>query len=89
MHEWCAPGVQSQIDALQDVNVEMVPSWTPVLLRREAVVVEDVDNLKDTAPSEYDLLKPQGIDSVINAPLLVESELVGTIGIDNPKAVES
>ena len=88
MHEWCAPGVQSQIDALQDVNVEMVPSWTPVLLRREAVVVEDVDNLKDTAPSEYDLLKPQGIDSVINAPLLVESELVGTIGIDNPKAVE-
>ncbi|MBX9034101.1 diguanylate cyclase domain-containing protein [Gordonibacter massiliensis (ex Traore et al. 2017)] len=86
-HEWCAEGVTPQIDELQDMDMSWVTEWMPLFLKRETVIVKDLEDLRETSPSEYEMLAPQGITSLVDAPLLVEGELIGSIGVDNPAAV--
>lgn len=86
-HEWCASGVAPQINELQNVDLGVVGQWVSPFLHRETVVIEDLEEIRETSPSEYALLKPQGIKSLVNAPLLAKSELIGSIGVDNPTAV--
>lgn len=87
-HEWCAPGVVPEIDELQDMGIEFVQEWMPMFLHRETIVVEDLEELRKTSPKEYEMLAPQGISCLVNAPLLAEGKLIGSIGVDNPKAVD-
>lgn len=87
-HEWCAPGVEPQIGALQNIDLGVVGEWVSPFLRRETMVVEDVEEVRMRSESEYALLKPQGITSLVNAPLLASGELIGSIGVDNPSAVQ-
>lgn len=86
-HEWCAEGVVPQIDGLQDVGMDFVGQWLPLLLGRRTVIVKDVEELRETAPAEYEMLSTRGIASVVDAPLLVGDKLIGSIGVDNPAAV--
>lgn len=87
-HEWCAPGVKPQIDELQNVDLGVVGQWVSPFLHRETLVIDDLETIRESSPSEYALLKPQGIRSIVNAPLIAEGELIGSIGVDNPKAVQ-
>lgn len=86
-HEWCAEGVVAQIDELQDMGMDFVEEWLPLFLNRETVIVKDVEDLRESAPNEYKMLAPQGISSMVDAPLLVGERLIGSIGVDNPAAV--
>lgn len=86
-HEWCAKGVVPQIEELQDMDMAWVSEWMPLFLRRETVIVKDVEDLRESSPNEYAMIAPQGITSMVDAPLLVEGELIGSIGVDNPAAV--
>lgn len=52
-----------------------------VMRTREMVVVEDAQNDPQTAPV-HDLFKAQGIETVILMPLVVNDEVLGTIGLD-------
>ena len=86
-HEWCAPSVEPQIDQLQNMDIENVRQWMPMFLERETIIVKDLEEIKDTFPNEYAMLSPQGIVTMVDAPLLVEGELIGSIGVDNPAAI--
>ena len=44
-HEWCAPGIEPQIENLQNVPVAAVPWWMSRLERLEVIVVPRVDRL--------------------------------------------
>ena len=86
-HEWCAKGVEPQIEELQDMDMSWVSEWMPLFLRRETVIVKDVEDIRESSPNEYAMIAPQGITSMVDAPLLVEGQLIGSIGVDNPAAV--
>lgn len=86
-HEWCAKGVEPQIQELQDMDLSWVTEWMPLFLERETVIVKDVEDLRETSPNEYNMIAPQGIKTMVDAPLLVEGKLIGSIGVDNPAAV--
>lgn len=86
-HEWCAEGVVPQIDELQNMDLHFVTQWMPLFLKRETIVVKNLEDLRETSPNEYEMLAPQGITTLVDAPLLVEGELIGSIGVDNPAAI--
>ncbi len=84
-YEWCEAGITPEIDNLQDVPLEYIPQWVETHKRGLSFYVPSVDKLKLTDPGLYEVLKPQGIKSLLAVPLFNQSMLTGFIGFDSVK----
>ncbi|MDV7395523.1 GAF domain-containing protein, partial [Arthrospira platensis SPKY1] len=79
-HEWCAPGITSEIDNLQNLPIDVIPEWLAQHRRGEAMLLEDVSALPP-GPLR-DILEPQQIVSLITVPLIYDGACLGYVGID-------
>ncbi|WP_375583971.1 PAS domain S-box protein [Cyclobacterium xiamenense] len=85
-YEWCADGINPEINNLQQIPVSLLPNWVEAHQRNEAFYVpriEDLDDDKDGGLKS--LLEPQNIKSLIAIPMLDGEELVGFVGFDSVK----
>jgi diguanylate cyclase (GGDEF)-like protein/PAS domain S-box-containing protein len=82
-HEWCAAGIEPQIDELQQVDVALIAWWLPRFQTGEVIYVPSVAMLADDRHDEHELLAAQGIQSLVTVPLLANGRLVGFIGFDS------
>ncbi len=80
--EWCAPGVEPQIDNPVLQNFPLIEGgfrrWVEVLGRGEVLV----GNVANFPESERPVLEAQGIQSILVLPVRVRGELYGFIGFD-------
>lgn len=83
-YEWCNEGIEPQINQLQNLRAEDMPYWIPKLSSGESIFIEDLENVKETMPVEYEILKPQNIHTLIVFPIILSNTLEGFIGVDNP-----
>lgn len=83
-YEWCNEGIGPQINQLQNLRAEDMPYWIPKLSSGESIFIEDLENVKETMPVEYEILKPQNIHTLIVFPIILSNTLKGFIGVDNP-----
>lgn len=82
-HEWCARGIEPQIENLQNLQTEDF-KWTMLLLERYSVItIPDVANLPDEARNEKEILQAQDIQSLIIVPMIYNKKLLGFIGFDS------
>ncbi len=82
-YEWCAQGVRSEIDALQNLTKEDIKHWIPTLEKGDRINIPDIEEIKDSTPHIYSLLKKQDITSITIAPIMADNKLLGFIGVDN------
>ncbi|TVR31976.1 MAG: bifunctional diguanylate cyclase/phosphodiesterase [Nitriliruptor sp.] len=85
-HEWCASGIEPQIDDLQRVPADLISWWLPQFDLGNVVDVPSVADLPDERSGERDLLAPQDIASQVTVPLLTAGRLVGFIGFDSVRS---
>ncbi|MDE6844748.1 MAG: sensor domain-containing diguanylate cyclase [Lachnospiraceae bacterium] len=83
-YEWCAGGVASQKEKLQNVPVEVVSLWYKRFLNGKSVIISNVEKIREKDPDVYEYLKPQNIESLVVSPLISEKEIIGFYGVDNP-----
>lgn len=83
-YEWCNEGIEPQINELQNLRAEDMPYWISKLSSGESIFIEDLENVKETMPVEYEILKPQNINTLIVFPIILSNTLKGFIGVDNP-----
>ena len=83
--EWCAEGVSSEKNNLQDVPFEAVEWWYHAFADGHCIVIKDVESIRETEPLTYAYLKPQNIRSLVASPLVLEGEIIGFYGVDNPQ----
>ena len=83
-YEWCAGGVASQKEKLQNVPVEVVSLWYNRFLNGKSVIISNVEKIREKDPDVYEYLKPQNIKSLVVSPLISEKEIIGFYGVDNP-----
>lgn len=83
-YEWCAEGVEPQIQNLQDVPWEVVEIWYRSFYQGKHVVIYDLEEIREDDPEMYRTLKPQGIHSLIVCPIVYKDEILGFFGVDNP-----
>lgn len=81
--EWCAEGVQAEMDNLQHLPTALFPWWMAKLTRHEMIIIPKVSALPEAAQSEKDILRDQDIESVLVLPLITQGQLFGYIGLDN------
>lgn len=81
--EWCKEGISPEIDHLQNIPIGDYQVWLDELDRHKKVVINDIEDLKDTFHTGYELLSQQGIRNIVWVPLMKNGKVNGSIGLDN------
>ena len=81
--EWCAEGIEPQIDTLQDLDFSEFATWEKLLAREPVVVIPDVEEFRESDPQMYWQLSRQGITHLLAVPFYGGDELLGYLGADN------
>ena len=88
-YEWCAPGITAEKDSLQKVEKITLKTWYDRFAQDEAVIIQDLEDIRDTETALYELLHRQGIQSLVVYPLTVKNKIIGFFGVDNPDIEET
>ncbi|MGM0406319.1 MAG: PAS domain S-box protein, partial [Thermoplasmatota archaeon] len=84
-HEWCAEGIESQIDKLQDIPISLL-SWSMEQLESGlSIHIPRVEDLPPEAEEEKKMSQMQDIQSILLVPLTWKNELKGFMGFDSVK----
>ena len=81
--EWCAEGVEPQIDTLQNLDNSEFDTWEMLLKREPVVIIPDVEELRTTDERMHWQLTRQGITHLLAVPFYAGDKLLGYLGADN------
>ncbi|MCD4726492.1 MAG: PAS domain-containing protein [Pirellulales bacterium] len=85
-HEWCAPGIEPQIDSLQHIPTHRFPWWMKRILGLEVIYIPSVAALPAEASAEKEILLAQRIRSLVVVPIMPSGTAVGFFGFDSVRA---
>jgi PAS domain S-box-containing protein len=88
-HEWCAEGVEPQIDHLKRMASDAFPWWAKKMLAFEDIFIPCVEDLPEEAASEKAMLEAQDIKSLVVIPLVYRESLIGFVGFDFVRAAKA
>ena len=83
-YEWVADGVEPEKENLQNVPPEVCASWYRNFSIGRHIVIENLGDIRETDPLQYENLKRQGIHSLVVVPLYDGKRIIGFYGVDNP-----
>ena len=80
LYEWCAEGIDPQIEHLQNLPFSAVPVWVETHSRGESIVIPNVFQLPT---SEFrEMIEVQGIKSLVAIPMMDGDTCIGFVGFD-------
>ena len=85
-YEWAADGVEPEKENLQNVPREVCESWYRNFSIGRHIVIESLEEIRETDPLQYENLERQNIHSLVVVPLYDGKKLIGFYGVDNPPA---
>jgi hypothetical protein len=80
--EWCAEGISSEIENLQNMPAGQFPWTMKQLFANEIIRVNVVKDLPKEAANEREILEMQNIKSIVLVPLYFQNKLKGFVGFD-------
>lgn len=83
--EWCDHQVLPQREHLQNVPPDALERWMHLFEQQRSILIYNLEPLQKTSPLEWQTLHQQGIQRLIAVPLLDNSQVIGFIGVDNPR----
>lgn len=81
-HEWCAEGIEPQIEVLQDLPVNVVTWGLAQIGARKTICIPDVADLPEEAAAEREFLRGHGVRSLILVPIATADEVLGALGFE-------
>lgn len=85
-YEWVADGVKPEKDSLQNLPPEVCASWYRQFSIGQHITIASLENIRESQPVQYEILKRQGIHSLVVVPLYDGDDVLGFYGVDNPPA---
>ena len=83
-YEWCAAGIEPQIEYCQELPLDISPGWVEAHRRGEPVHIPDVADVAEE--SLRAVLAAQGIRGLLTVPMRDGDELLGMVGFDSVHA---
>lgn len=77
--EWCNTGIKPQIANLQNIDNALVGNYSDYFKDSNVLYVKDINELNKDV---YEILKPQGIFSMLQCAILDDGEFRGYVGFD-------
>ena len=84
-YEWCREGVTAEIDNLQNIPVDGMECWFEAFEEKGEFYISSLSDDYHPGTKTYEILEPQGVESLMAAPIMVSGEVVGFLGVDNPR----
>ena len=84
-YEWCAEGIEAEITKLQNLDISIVDRWIAQFKAHGEFYINSTDGELDHDSDEYKILAMQDIQSLMAAPLQLGGDIVGFLGVDNPR----
>ncbi len=86
-YEYCAEGVAPEIDNLKGMPyVGTIDVWYEEYRKGGHVLIYDLEKYREVSENMYQVLKPQGIQTLVTGPLILDGQYIGFFGVDNPPA---
>lgn len=82
-YEYVKEGVSVQIDNLQSIPIEVIAEWMECFMKDEVYFMSNLEQEKGC--ESYDILQEQDIDRLLAVPLKKDNEIIGFLGVDNPR----
>jgi len=86
-YEWCASGVHSEKENLQNLPPEVCAQWYRCFDEGKDIMIQDLEEIKESDPLQYENLKRQGIRSLVVVPLYDNGKVIAFYGVDNPPPI--
>lgn len=83
IYEYVKPGITPQIDNLQAVPVSVLPHWMENFQKFQPYYISSLEQEKEY--ESYEILKAQDIERLIAVPLGKPGDIIGFVGVDNPR----
>lgn len=83
-YEWCREGIEPAIDMLSNVEISTIDRWLAYFEENDEFYINARSEEVPENSEEHRLLVLQNIDSLMVAPLKINNEIIGFIGVDNP-----
>ena len=83
--EWCREGISAEIDNLQNIPIDGMECWFEAFEEKGEFYISSLSDDYHPGTKTYEILEPQGIESLMAAPIMVNGEVVGFLGVDNPR----
>lgn len=83
-YEWCKEGIEPQIDNLKELPLDAADRWMEAFREKGEFYISRLGEDVDKNSAEYEILEPQGVESLMAAPLMEQDDIIGLIGVDNP-----
>lgn len=85
-YEWCAPGVSSERATLQGMPRDDLGSpFARAFRENSGYCSSNMAAFKETDPMLYEVFSRQVLSSLVLCPFYFETDLVGFVGVDEPK----
>lgn len=86
-YEYCAAGVTPEIDNLKGLPYDgVIDVWYEEYKKGGHILIYDIEKYREVSENMYNVLKPQGINTLVTGPLILDGEYIGFFGVDNPPA---
>jgi signal transduction histidine kinase/DNA-binding NarL/FixJ family response regulator len=85
-YEWCADGISPEIENLQGIPFDAVPTWKEKFQKKEHVYIPLVAEIAEEYAAEKEILEPQGIQSLLTLPMFHGEKFMGFIGFDSVRS---
>jgi PAS domain S-box-containing protein len=79
-HLWRGENSSTQKENLQDIDADSMPWWLKQLTEHKAVVIPAVKDLPKEALSERTIIASQGIQSLVDVPMVYLGKVIGFLG---------
>lgn len=81
-YEWCAPGIEAQIDYVHFPATDF-PWSVGLLLDRQQVHITDIEALPDEAAAERASFGLYGVRSLLQVPMIAGEHAIGVVGFNS------
>jgi PAS domain S-box-containing protein len=81
-HEWCAKGIEPEIDKLQNIPIDPNSWWTRQILRGDTIRVANIADIPAEAEQLKQSFMTQGIQSILAEPIVSGHIVLGYLGMD-------
>ncbi|WP_406661442.1 GAF domain-containing protein [Methanolobus sp. ZRKC3] len=83
-HEWCADGIETQKEKMQNIPTRSIPEFTKKLSGLNALRVPNVEHLLDQMNGyEKEMMINREVKSLIVIPMVYKDDVMGLLGLDN------
>jgi signal transduction histidine kinase/ActR/RegA family two-component response regulator len=88
-HEWCASGIEPQMDRVQNVPTDAFPYVVQHVRQNQVLHIPRVADLPAEAAAERAEFLHQQIRSVVSVPMIYGKETIGFLGFDSVREEKS